>query len=109
MWVNGEWQRRIPIQLFESLFLFVLFGALLFLTVKMKFEYTASVYSICYGVWRFFIEFARDDDRGASGIKFLSPSQLTAIVMVLLSIAFIFVYKYVLKKHFEKVGEHEES
>ena len=109
MWVGGEWQRRIPIQLFESLFLFMLFGALLFLTVKKKFEYTASVYLIVYGVWRFFIEFARDDDRGASGIVFLSPSQLTAIVMVLIGIILIFLYRLVLKKHFNRVGEHEEG
>ena len=67
------------------------------------------MYLIAYGVWRFLIEFARDDDRGASGIDSLSPSQLTAIFMVLAGIAFIFIYRYVLKKHFEKVGEHEEG
>ena len=108
MWVGGEWQRRIPIQLFESLFLFALFGCLMFLTVKKKFEYTASSYLIAYGVWRFFIEFARDDDRGASGVGALSPSQFTAIFMVLAGIAFIFLYRYVLKKYLEKVGNNEE-
>ena len=109
MWVDGEWQRRIPIQLFESLFLFALFGGTLFLTVKKKFEYSASVYLIVYGIWRFFIEFARDDDRGASGIGALSPSQLTAIFMILTGISLIFLYRYVLKKRFQKVGNHEED
>ena len=109
MWVHGEWQRRIPIQLFESLFLFALFGILLFLSVRKRFEYTASVYLIVYGVWRFFIEFARDDDRGISGIGSLSPSQFIAILMILLGIALIFLYRYVLKKYFERVGTHEEG
>lgn len=109
MWVAGEWQHRIPVQLFESLFLFVLFGGLLFLTVKKKFEYTASAYLIAYSVWRFFIEFARDDDRGASGIGFLSPSQLTAIVMIFAGIALILLYRYFLKKRLERAAEHEEN
>ena len=109
MWVDCELQRRIPIQLFESLFLFALAGCLLYLTVQKKFEYTASAYLIAYGVWRFFIEFARDDDRGASGIDLLSPSQLTAIFMILAGIALIFLYRFVLKKYFERVGEHEEG
>lgn len=108
MWVQGEWQHRIPIQLFESLFLFALFGVLIFLLVKKKCEYTASIYLIVYGAWRFFIEFARDDNRGSSGIVFLSPSQLTAILMLLAGIALIFLYKYFLKKRFERVGGHEE-
>lgn len=108
MWVDGELQRRIPIQLFESLFLFALSGCLLYLTVQKKFEYTASIYLIVYGVWRFFIEFARDDDRGASGVGALSPSQLTAIFMILTGIALIFLYRYALKKYFERVGENEK-
>lgn len=108
MWIGGEWQHRIPVQLFESLFLFALFGSLLYLTVKKKFEYTASIYLIAYGVWRFCIEFARDDDRGASGVGSLSPSQFTAILMILAGIALIFLYRYVLKKYFERVGENEE-
>lgn len=108
MWVDGEWQSRIPIQFFESLFLFALFGVLIFLTVQKKFEYTASLYLIVYGIWRFFIEFARADDRGSSGIGFLSPSQLTAIVMVLVGVALIFLYRYVLKNYFAKSESHEE-
>lgn len=108
MWVDGEWQSRIPIQLFEAIFLIVLAAALLFLTVKMKCEYTASVYLIVYGIWRFFIEYARDDNRGASGIDFLSPSQLTAVLLVLAGIALIFLYKFVLKKCFARAEVHEK-
>ena len=109
MWVNGQWQRRVPIQLFESLFLFALFAGLLFLTVKMRFEYAASVYLVVYGVWRFVIEFARDDDRGISGIGWLTPSQFIAIIMILLGVALAVFYRYFLKKYLERVGEHEEN
>lgn len=41
-----------------------------------------AAYAVLYGIWRFCIEYARADDRGASGISFLSPSQLTAILLI---------------------------
>lgn len=108
MWVNGQWQRRIPVQLFEAIFLFLLFAGLIVLVVKTKFEYTASVYLIAYGIWRFGIEYARDDERGASGISFLSPSQLTAILLIVAGVALIFLYRYVFKKLFARAGEREK-
>ena len=42
-----------------------------------------AIYMAGYGVWRFFIEYLRGDDRGASIVKFLSPSQLTAILLII--------------------------
>ena len=108
MWVDGQWQRRIPVQLFETIFLFLLFAGLVIVIVKTKFEYTASVYLIAYGIWRFGIEYARDDERGASGISFLSPSQLTAILLIVAGVALIFLYRYVLKKLFARAGEREK-
>ena len=108
MWVDGQWQRRIPVQLFEAIFLFLLFAGLIVVIVKTKFEYTASVYLIAYGIWRFGIEYARDDERGASGISFLSPSQLTAILLIVAGVALIFLYRYVLKKLFARAGEREK-
>ena len=99
MLINGQWQKRIPLQLFESIFLFLLCGALVFLLLKRRGTYNASVYLIAYGVWRFTVEFFRADDRGASGISFLTPSQLTAIVLVALGIGYIFLYRFVLKKY----------
>ena len=103
--MRGE--KRIPIQFFESLFLFALFFVLLYLAVRKKNEYTASLYLIIYGIWRFFIEFARDDDRGSSGIWFLTPSQLTAILMILAGVALIFLYRNFLKKIYERAEVHE--
>jgi prolipoprotein diacylglyceryltransferase len=39
------------------------------------------LYLVAYGVFRYFIEFLRGDDRGASPVAFLSPSQLTALLL----------------------------
>lgn len=104
MYSGGAWGKRIPVQLFESFFLFALFGVLIYLLVRKKCEYTTSIYLIVYGIWRFAIEFARTDERGSSGISFLTPSQLTAIIMVLFGIGFIFLYKYVLKNFYARAG-----
>lgn len=109
MYAGGVWDKRIPIQLFESIFLFALFLVLIYLLVKKKCEYTTSIYLIAYGIWRFSIEYARADERGSSGISFLTPSQLTAIIMVLVGIGLIFLYKYVLKNLFARAGVNEES
>ena len=86
----------IPTQLFECIFLFVLSGVMALLYFKFKFNCNFGVYAIAYGVWRFIIEFFRDDSRG-SFIPGLTPSQFWAIVMVLLGIGYFFLYKYVLK------------
>lgn len=91
----------VPVQLFEAIFLFALAGGMLWLFYK-KFgkENTGRfpllpVYTVTYGIWRFFIEFARADDRGATIVSFLSPSQLVAICMVVLGGAyFLLWYKY---------------
>ena len=109
MYSGGEWAKRVPIQLFEAIFLALLFLVLLFLVVKKKNEYTMSIYFIVYGVWRFVIEYFRADVRGASGISFLTPSQLTAILMVLAGIAYIFFYKYWLKARLEKFAPTEKT
>ena len=63
---------------------------------KFKFNHNFSVYLISYGVWRFLIEFVRDDYRG-SFVAGLTPSQFWSIVMVVLGIGFIFLFKYVLQ------------
>ena len=39
---------------------------------------------ILYGAWRFGIEFFRADERGKTFVPGLTPSQLTAIVFVIL-------------------------
>jgi phosphatidylglycerol:prolipoprotein diacylglycerol transferase len=60
-----------------------------------------TVYLIGYGIWRFLIEFVRDDDRGQF-IPGLTPSQFWSILMVIGGVAFFFLYRYFDKKIQEK-------
>lgn len=87
----------LPTQLFEAGFLVMMF---IFLTLRFYDgkKYNLPIYLIGYGVWRFLIEFLRGDDRGQTFIKALSPSQLTAIVLILLGIALIFLLPVIRKK-----------
>lgn len=86
-----------PTQLYEAAFLFVLFGVLTWLLLKKKFLYTMTVYLASYGVFRFLIEYLRDDDRGQLG-KFLSPSQTMSLVFIALAVLAFFLQRNYLKK-----------
>lgn len=88
---------RIPTQLFEMSFLFLLAGAMAFLYYRYKFNYNFGVYAVAYGIWRFVLEFFRDDDRGAL-ILGLQPSQFWSILMVLAGVGYFFLQYYVLRK-----------
>ena len=85
-------QKVVPTQLFETIFLLVV---LLYLVsrIKEKQTYCLQIYMCIYGVWRFIIEFMRDDYRGATIVDTLTPSQLTAIIMVLGGLVLIFLQK----------------
>ena len=89
--------KAVPIQLFEAIFLFFLFGFFLFRLIKGK-KYNLPLYMISYGVWRFIIEFFRADDRGATIVSFLSPSQLISVLMICGSVGVFFLEKYVRNK-----------
>ena len=88
----------VPVPLFEMFFLLGLFALLSWRALTKKGD-ALPLYMIIYGVWRFVIEYARADDRGETFIKFLTPSQLTAILMILGGIALLVVYYKVIKKH----------
>ena len=60
------------------------------------------IYAIVYGIWRFFIEFARSDERWETIISALTPSQLVAIVMILAGIAYFCIWFFNRKKAIEK-------
>ena len=83
----------LPVQLFESLFLGALFVFLTWRTLHRK-RYSFPIYLVTYGVWRFAIEYLRGDDRGSSLVSWLSPSQLTAIVLIICGAALYFVERY---------------
>lgn len=87
----------VPIPLFETIFLLGLFALLTWRVFKKKGD-ALPFYMVLYGVWRFCIEYARADDRGETFLKFLSPSQLTALLMILGGIAlFVIYYKVILR------------
>lgn len=93
---NG-WGYYVPTQLYEALFLFLLFTVLTLLLYKKDFEYSLPVYLASYGIWRFIIEFARADDRGAF-IGSLTPSQTLSLVLVALSVPAYFILKHFIAK-----------
>lgn len=91
------WRKVVPVQLFEAVFLFILAGVLFWMYWKGR-GFELPVYFAGYGVWRFIIEYFRTDDRGATFVSFLTPSQLTAIVMVLIAAAIFVCYHIIIKK-----------
>lgn len=91
------WRKVIPVQLFEAIFLFLLAAVLLLLFWKGK-GFQLPAYFAGYGVWRFIIEYFRTDDRGATFVSFLTPSQLTAILMVLIAAVIVACYFVIAKK-----------
>ena len=98
--------KTVPVQLFESVFLMCLFVLFTIRLVKKK-TYNLPMYMVFYGIWRFFIEYARDDDRGATIVRFLSPSQLTAVFMVIGGIILFFVLKKAVAKEKERAAMEE--
>ncbi len=86
----------VPTQLIECIFLLLLFAVLLFVFFKTDIS-CMGVYLTGYAVFRFIIEFWRDDPRGSVGIP-LSPSQLVAIVLFFLGIACLLLFKFVRRK-----------
>lgn len=101
---RGVPYKVIPTQLFEMSFLIALAAVMAFLYFKYKFNYNFALYAIAYGIWRFGIEYARDDYRGAK-IGALYPSQFLSIWMVIIGIAYVFVQYY----FFSKLMKNPES
>ncbi|MBQ3707208.1 MAG: prolipoprotein diacylglyceryl transferase [Clostridia bacterium] len=92
--------RAIPTQLFEAVFLFLL-AAFLWRLVTRTSGYGAPVYFIAYGVWRFFLEFWRGDDRGKTVVDFLTPSQLVSVLLVAVGLVLLFVKRRKERRHDE--------
>ena len=88
---------RYPTQLFEAVFLFILAGVCILMVLKDK-KFNSVIYFAAYGIFRFCLEFLRDDDRGVIGIGFvLTPSQVLSIVSVV--IALLMLTLILLKKY----------
>ena len=92
MYGSEGYAKYVPTQLFEAIFLLILF-AFLFVNAYKGGRYNLPFYMAGYGAWRFVIEYLRADDRGSIGTDLLSPSQLTAILMILGSVGVFFLEK----------------
>lgn len=78
---TNEMVKVIPVQLYEAIFLFALAALTFGLFVKHK-KYLLPIYMVTYGIWRFIAEYLRADDRGATVVDFLSPSQLISVLLI---------------------------
>lgn len=88
-----------PTQLYEAIFLFAVFAICYLLYWKKHFKHTMSLYLICYGVFRFSIEYLRGDHRGEL-LGFISPSQFWSILMVVIGVGLYFLLNWLFQKRF---------
>ncbi len=73
--------KRYPTQLFEAGILVILFLIVLFVKHRVR------IYLLLYGVSRFLLEYLRGDDRGHF-LRFLSPSQMISVVLIVAVIVY---------------------
>ena len=93
--VNGytRWGYYVPVQLYEAIFLFLLFAALSVLFFKRS-NITMQVYLVAYGIWRMIIEFFRADAARVEDLaQGLTPSQWQSIIFILIAVAMFVFYK----------------
>ena len=94
----------VPLQLYESIVLFSIFAFLLWYALKKNaYVQAMPIYLTSYAAWRFFIEFFRRDDRGASPVSFLSPSQFTAVLLVLVAVILYLLMEKLYVKRVKKI------
>lgn len=86
----GHDHKVIPTNLFEAIFLLILSAVLIYNAFKEDYKYNFPTYFIAYGLWRFIIEFVRDDYRG-SFIPGITPSQFWSILLFLAGIIWVIV------------------
>ena len=99
----GHVEKVHPTQLYEATFLLILFIICSYLVLKRGFKHNMSVYLIAYGIFRFSLEFLRDDDRGqlVSGV---TPSQFWSLLMIAAGIGLVFLVNYLSKKRAEELA-----
>ena len=103
------WGYYVPTQLYEALFLLVVFAVTSFLVIKKDFRFNLETYLISYGVFRFVIEYLRTDYRG-DFLGIISPSQFWSVLMVVLGVVMILctIYKEPLLAFVKKVFKKEK-
>ena len=78
----------IPVQVFESIYLFCIFFILYKFT---RFKKRGALYLLLVPVGRFVLEFFRNDDRGALFGNFLSPSQWISVFLFIIGGSWLFI------------------
>ncbi len=86
----------LPTQLFEAAFELLLFAAMILLYKKLS-RHFLELYAFSYGTFRFLMEFARGDDRGATGMV-LTPSQIMSLLLILMGVVTLLYHKGILFK-----------
>ena len=97
----------VPIQLYEAIFLFAMFGFFTYRIYSKK-SCNLPLYMAIYGAWRFVIEYFRTDDRGSTLVDFFSPSQLIALIMIVGAVA-LFFGQMKLEKRLAQKAEKSEN
>lgn len=85
--------KRIPTQLIEAIFLFILTVVLVFIIFKTDFKWTLHIYMASYSIFRFIIEFFRGDAERGGTLLGLYPSQIVCIFIWVIFIPTIFIMK----------------
>lgn len=85
-----------PTQLYESITMFIVFGILILIHRKKRFDGQVLIaYGIIYSIVRFTIEFVRDDPRGdlfgLTSLSGLSTSQIISLIVAAGAVAFMIV------------------
>lgn len=86
-----------PVQLYEAIFLFILFIILFIFAYKRKSLFTMTIYLTSYGIFRFFIEFLRGNYRGGTGLS-ISPSQIFSLVSIIATVIYTILIIKKIKK-----------
>ena len=89
LYIHGA--NRIPVQLYESIFLFVLFAVLSVLYFK-RCNILMQIYLIAYGIWRSIIEYYRGDVSERGFFLGLFPSQWQSILFVAAGVGLLIFY-----------------
>lgn len=82
------YMKRIPVQIYESIFEFLMFILMYFLFRNMERKNInnknlISIYILLYGIWRFFIEFYRGDEVRYV-VKGISITQIIIVISIII-------------------------
>jgi phosphatidylglycerol:prolipoprotein diacylglycerol transferase len=91
-----DWILRHPVQLYSSLFNFLLFGILLFIFYKKIFKewFLLYFFLIFYWIWRIYLEFFKDNFSWNNYFEVLTTGQFLSFFMIFIGIFWFFRKKY---------------